>query len=510
MIPASIIKDAFPNQPRMQQAFSALVQQAEDLVTRLTDTANQLAANQGDTASALSKLDEKQPLNSLLTELSALPTDPGVPEQVQPGSWQIRPIDAADVKSLLSRELADTRYLGGAHAAASATKLATARTIAITGDLAYLVSFDGSANVSAAGTLATVNSSPGTFGSASQSLTATVDGKGRITSLSAQTIAAAWASITGKPTTLAGYGITDAQPLDGDLTSLAAATGTNTIYYRSAADTWSPVVIGTGLGFTGGTLSASGATGAALTKTDDTNVTLTLGGSPATALLAAASLTLGWTGQLAITRGGTGASTASAARTNLGVAIGTDVQAFNSNLTALSGLTGAANTGFYFTGSGAMSTFSLTASGRTVCGASGTTGTGNVVFSSSPTMTGTLTCVTINASGIVNTSGFRDSGTLVARFEGTGSSLPPGSTGVGLEFFSSGGFGYVQSFNRTTSLWVGTRYNALSHEFLISGTTALGLYGALGNYTDDTAAAAAGVPVLGIYRTGSALKVRVT
>lgn len=57
---------------------------------------------------------------------------------------------------------------------------------------------------------------------------------------------------------------------------------------------------------------------AALTKTDDTNVTLTLGGSPTAALLAATSLTLGWTGQLALTRGGTGAATAADARTNLG------------------------------------------------------------------------------------------------------------------------------------------------------------------------------------------------
>lgn len=48
---------------------------------------------------------------------------------------------------------------------------------------------------------------------------------------------------------------------------------------------------------------------AALTKTDDTNVTLTLGGSASTALLNAASLTLGWTGQLAVTRGGTGLAT---------------------------------------------------------------------------------------------------------------------------------------------------------------------------------------------------------
>jgi hypothetical protein len=46
--------------------------------------------------------------------------------------------------------------------------------------------------------------------------------------------------------------------------------------------------------------------GAALTKTDDTNVTLSLGGSPTTALLQAASIAVGWTGLLAVNRGGTG------------------------------------------------------------------------------------------------------------------------------------------------------------------------------------------------------------
>lgn len=50
-------------------------------------------------------------------------------------------------------------------------------------------------------------------------------------------------------------------------------------------------------------------TGAALTKTDDTNVTLTLGGSPTTALVNAASITAGWTGTLAASRGGLGMST---------------------------------------------------------------------------------------------------------------------------------------------------------------------------------------------------------
>jgi hypothetical protein len=51
-----------------------------------------------------------------------------------------------------------------------------------------------------------------------------------------------------------------------------------------------------------------GITGSALTKTDDTNVTITLGGSPSAALLAAVSLTLAWAGQLAVSRGGTGQS----------------------------------------------------------------------------------------------------------------------------------------------------------------------------------------------------------
>ncbi len=52
-----------------------------------------------------------------------------------------------------------------------------------------------------------------------------------------------------------------------------------------------------------------GVTPAALTKTDDTNITLTLGGTPSTALLQATSITVGWSGSLAATRGGTGQTT---------------------------------------------------------------------------------------------------------------------------------------------------------------------------------------------------------
>jgi len=58
----------------------------------------------------------------------------------------------------------------------------------------------------------------------------------------------------------ADIGVT-VQAYDADLTALAALAGTNTIYYRSAADTWSAVSIGSGLSFAGGSLSASGGSG---------------------------------------------------------------------------------------------------------------------------------------------------------------------------------------------------------------------------------------------------------
>lgn len=56
------------------------------------------------------------------------------------------------------------------------------------------------------------------------------------------------------------------------------------------------------------TIAASDITGVALSKADDTNVTLTLTGTPTTALLAATTITAGWSGQLGLTRGGTAAS----------------------------------------------------------------------------------------------------------------------------------------------------------------------------------------------------------
>lgn len=99
------------------------------------------------------------------------------------------------------------------------------------------------------------------------------------------------------------------------LTSLTAyallaggTTSTGNVQQVSGVGTANQVLVSQGAGALPQWANVPGLTPAALTKTDDTNVTLTLGGTPATALLQATSLTLGWTGQLGLTRGGTNAS----------------------------------------------------------------------------------------------------------------------------------------------------------------------------------------------------------
>jgi hypothetical protein len=91
----------------------------------------------------------------------------------------------------LNRASASQSLTGITSIDGSAATLTNGRTISITGDLAYTSpSFNGSGNVTAAGTLATVNSNVGTFGSDTAVPVLTVNAKGLVTAVSTAAITA--------------------------------------------------------------------------------------------------------------------------------------------------------------------------------------------------------------------------------------------------------------------------------------------------------------------------------
>lgn len=97
--------------------------------------------------------------------------------------------------------------------------------------------------------------------------------------------------------------------------------------------------------------------GTALSRVNDTNVTLTLAGAPTTAVLTATSMTMGWAGQLGLARGGTNAdlsATGGASRVLRQSSVGAAVTV---SQLALSDITGA---GASFSGYGAGTAYAFT------------------------------------------------------------------------------------------------------------------------------------------------------
>lgn len=107
---------------------------------------------------------------------------------------------------------------------------------------------------------------------------------------------------------------------------------------------------------------------------------------------------------IAVNKGGTGATDAATARGNLGLAIGTNVQAQDAELQAIANLTSAADRLPYFTGSGTASLATFTAFGRSL-----------VDDADSATARGTLglgTIATQNATNVSITGGSIDGITI--------------------------------------------------------------------------------------------------
>ena len=144
------------------------------------------------------------------------------------------------------------------------------------------------------------------------------------------------------------------QPLDSDLTAIAALT--TTAFGRSllaAADaTALRVLAGTVIGTDVQAYDADLAAIAALTSAADKVPYSTGAGTWALADFSSAGRAL------------VDDANAAAQRTTLGVAIGSDVQAYDAELAAIAGLTSAADRLPYFTGSGTASLATFTAAGR--------------------------------------------------------------------------------------------------------------------------------------------------
>ncbi|HEV7283658.1 MAG TPA: hypothetical protein VGN75_02295, partial [Kaistia sp.] len=136
------------------------------------------------------------------------------------------------------------------------------------------------------------------------------------------------------------------QAWDGDLDAIAALASTGLIR-RTGTNTWTAgTAVSAAEGGTGQTsyaigdiLQASSSSALAKLAAVATGNVLISGGVGTASSWGKVGLTTHVSGTLPIANGGTNATTASAARTALGVVIGTDVQAYNASLQSLSGIT---------------------------------------------------------------------------------------------------------------------------------------------------------------------------
>ena len=176
----------------------------------------------------------------------------------------------------------------------------------------------------------------------------------------------------------------------------------NKILYADASGVHSAVTIGSGLTFSGGTL-ASTAAGGTVTSVDVSGGTtgLTTTGGPVTT-----SGTITLAGTLAVANGGTGATTEADARTNLGLEIGTDVQAYDADLTAIAGISSADGNFIVGSATGWVAESGATARTSLGLGTAATANTGDFATAAQGLLADSATQPGDNISTLTNDAGY--------------------------------------------------------------------------------------------------------